>query len=85
MTENNQKFWSGRFQQPPNELFEQLNASISFDWRLAPYDIQGSMAHARMLSNNGILTAAEFTEIEKGLGQIMAAFATGEFNLALDD
>lgn len=82
---NNTHFWSGRFDQPPHELFQQLNASITFDWRLAPYDIQGSLAHARMLSGIGILTAEEFGQIEKGLGQIMVEIARGEFEFKLED
>ncbi|MFA5810219.1 MAG: argininosuccinate lyase, partial [Thermoleophilia bacterium] len=83
-TDNNTHFWSGRFDQPPHELFQQLNASITFDWRLAPYDIQGSLAHARMLSGIGVLTAEEFGQIEKGLGQIMVEIARGEFEFKLE-
>ncbi|MFA6001944.1 MAG: argininosuccinate lyase [Thermoleophilia bacterium] len=82
---NNTHFWSGRFDQPPHELFQQLNASITFDWRLAPYDIQGSLAHARMLSSIGVLTADEFGQIETGLGQIMVEIARGEFEFKLED
>ena len=82
---DNTHFWSGRFEQPPHELFERLNASIAFDWRLAPYDIQGSIAHARMLSGIGVLTKEEFAQIEQGLGQIMAEFAQGEFAFELAD
>ena len=82
MTDN---FWSGRFQQPPSQLFQQLNASISFDWRLAPYDIEGSIAHARMLSGIGVLTAGEFGEIEMGLGQVMAEISQGEFEYRIED
>ncbi len=77
----NEKFWSGRFEQPPHELFERLNASISFDWRLAPYDIQGSIAHARMLADVGVISGEDFEQIEHGLGQIMTEFACGGFNL----
>ena len=77
-----EKFWSGRFEQPPHELFEQLNASISFDWRLAPYDIQGSLAHARMLAEHRHPHAEEdSSQIDNGLGQIMAEIAAGEFAL----
>jgi len=83
--DENEKFWSGRFEQPPHELFERLNASISFDWRLAPYDIQGSLAHARMLTAIGVLTDEEFDQIDNGLGQIMAEIAKGEFELSLSD
>lgn len=80
-------FWSGRFEQPPHELFEQLNASITFDWRLAPYDIEGSIAHARMLAGIGVLTGDELALIEDGLGKVMAEIARGEFafNLADED
>ncbi|MHB8858776.1 MAG: argininosuccinate lyase [Thermoleophilia bacterium] len=85
MNDDNEKFWSGRFQQPPHELFEQLNASIGFDWRLAPYDIQGSVAHGRMLAGIGVLSQEEITLIEDGLGQIMAEFARGDFNLDIAD
>ncbi|MHB9054327.1 MAG: argininosuccinate lyase [Thermoleophilia bacterium] len=85
MNDQNDKFWSGRFEQPPHELFEQLNASISFDWRLAPYDIQGSLAHGRMLAEIGVLSGEEFTLIEDGLGQVMTEFARGEFNLDIAD
>lgn len=86
MTENdNNYFWSGRFEKPPNELFQHLNASIPFDWRLAPYDIQGSVAHARMLSVVGVLSAGEFEQIEEGLGQVMAEIAQGEFVFEIAD
>ncbi|RJQ48041.1 MAG: argininosuccinate lyase [Gaiellales bacterium] len=78
-------FWSGRFEQPPHELFEQLNASITFDWRLAPYDIQGSVAHARMLSSIGVLTEEEFAAIEDGLHKVMSEIARGEFAFDLAD
>lgn len=85
MDEQLEHFWSGRFEQPPNELFEQLNASITFDWRLAPYDIQGSIAHARMLSGIGVLTPEEFASIEDGLGKVMSEIARGEFVFDLAD
>lgn len=82
---NNNHFWSGRFQKAPHELFEQLNASITFDWRLAPYDIQGSIAHARMLSGIGAIDGDDFHKIEEGLGQIMAEIGQGEFIFNLSD
>ncbi len=84
-SDNDNFFWSGRFQKPPHELFQQLNASISFDWRLAPYDIRGSIAHARMLSGIGVLTGEEFSRIEQGLGQIMGEIARGDFVFSLAD
>ncbi len=84
-SDNNEIFWSGRFEKPPHELFQQLNASITYDWRLAPYDIQASIAHARMLAEIGVLSTAEFSEIELGLGQIMAEMAQGDFAFELAD
>ena len=85
--DDSEYFWSGRFEQPPHKLFEQLNASITFDWRLAPYDIQGSIAHARMLQGIGVLTGNELAVIEDGLGKVMSEIARGEFafNLADED
>ncbi len=84
-SDNNDFFWSGRFEKPPHELFQQLNASITYDWRLAPYDIQASIAHARMLSAIGVLTTEEFGEIELGLGQVMAEMAQGDLAFELAD
>ncbi|MBE0429963.1 MAG: argininosuccinate lyase [Thermoleophilia bacterium] len=81
----NEKFWSGRFVQPPHQLFEQLNASIGFDWRLAPYDLQGSVAHARMLSDIGVITNEEFEEIDRGLTEIMGEIAKGDFAFNISD
>lgn len=85
MNDNNTHFWSGRFEKAPHELFQQLNASITFDWRLAPHDIRGSVAHARMLSRIGVLSPAECEEIEMGLGQIMTEIAQGEFVFSIAD
>lgn len=78
-------FWSGRFRQPPSELFQRLNASIMFDWRLAPYDIEGSIAHARMLSQIGVLSGDEFEQIEDGLKQIMTEILQGDLSFDLPD
>ncbi len=60
MGENdNAPLWGGRFGTGPAEAFERLNASIPFDVRLAPYDIRGSIAHAKMLGARGIVSAEE--------------------------
>ena len=85
MNEIDDKFWSGRFVKPPHQLFEQLNASISFDWRLAPYDIQASMAHAHMLAGIGVLTDEEMEKIEKSLTEIMGEIARGDFAFNISD
>jgi argininosuccinate lyase len=63
--------WGGRFGASPAEAFERLNASIPFDIRLAPYDIQGSIAHARMLGERGIITVKEVEDLVRGLRSVL--------------
>jgi len=65
------KLWGGRFSSQTDSLAAQLNASIAFDWRLAPYDIHASSAWAEELAEIGILTAEEHEKIQIGLEQIM--------------
>ena len=77
--------WGGRFGSSPAEAFERLNASISFDVRLAPYDIRGSIAHARMLGKCGIVTAEESEELVRGLEAVLAEIEAGEFSWSLQD
>ncbi|MDD2833544.1 MAG: argininosuccinate lyase [Methylotenera sp.] len=76
--------WSGRFNEPVAELVKKYTASIGFDYRLAPYDIQGSLAHARMLSQQRIITHEDFAAIEKGLNEILQEIESGEFEWLLD-
>jgi argininosuccinate lyase len=71
--------WSGRFDEPVAELVQRYTASINFDQRLAEYDIQGSLAHARMLMAGGIISADNLAAIESGLGQILNEIRRGEF------
>jgi argininosuccinate lyase len=86
MSKNNKSpLWGGRFKSSPAEAFERLNASISFDIRLAPYDIQGSIAHARMLGECGIVTAEESEELVRGLEAVLAEIEAGEFSWTLKD
>jgi argininosuccinate lyase len=59
-----------RFSEPQDPLFHALNASISFDFRLAPYDIEQSLAHARMLERCDIISAGDLEQIERGLAQV---------------
>jgi argininosuccinate lyase len=74
-----QKAWGGRFSQPTHELVEHFTASIMFDRRLYAYDIQGSIAHCRMLAKCGVVTEAEAAAITQGLQEIAAEIAQGEF------
>jgi argininosuccinate lyase len=56
-----------RFSEPQDPSFQALNSSIAFDWRLAPYDIEQSLAHVRMLGRQGIIETADVAELEQGL------------------
>ena len=64
------KPWGGRFSAPTDAFVEAFTASVTFDQRLALCDIAGSIAHARMLSECGVLTADEFTAIACGLDSV---------------
>jgi argininosuccinate lyase len=79
--------WKGRFSQDTSSLVQQFGESISYDWRLFPHDIAGSIAHARAQAVAGLLTAAEFAEIEGGLRAIEADIVAGkfEFRTSLED
>lgn len=79
--------WGGRFASGPNEIMEDINASIDFDKRLAPQDIRGSLAHAAMLGRTGILPAEDVAAIEKGLKTILGEVESGAltFSRALED
>ncbi len=71
--------WKGRFQHETDDLVVKYGESISFDWRLYPYDIRGSMAHAEALSRAGILTRAELAHIVRGLKLIQKDIESGNF------
>ena len=73
------KAWSGRFSEPVAELVKHYTASVSFDRRLAEFDIQGSLAHARMLKKIGVLSARDLGEIERGMTQILDEVRAARF------
>src|SRR5918997_4422909 len=77
--------WGGRFSASPADAFERLNASILFDVRLAPYDVRGSIAHATMLGERGIVTPEESAELVRGLEAVLAEVEAGEFSWSLQD
>ena len=79
--------WKGRFAQDTSSLVQQFGESISYDWRLYPHDIAGSIAHARAQKNAGLLSGEEFSSIEGGLKEILADIEAGrfEFKTSLED
>jgi argininosuccinate lyase len=81
------KLWGGRFTQPTDKFVEEFTASIDFDQRMYRYDIQGSMAHARMLGRQDIITMQEAEQICAGLQDILGDIEAGkiEFSVALED
>ena len=73
------KLWGGRFEGGPAAALEALSASVHFDWVLAPYDLAGSRAHARVLHAAGLLTEAELTAMIAGLDALGADIEAGRF------
>ena len=73
------KPWGGRFAEATDRFVEEFTESVSFDRRLAPYDIQGSVAHVEMLARVGVLTEDEAGRICSGLNAIMADIEAGNF------
>jgi argininosuccinate lyase len=80
-----QKPWGGRFQEPTHELVEAFTASISYDRRLFRYDIEGSIAHARMLARQGIISGNEARSIARGLKGILKEIEAGSFEFSSSD
>jgi argininosuccinate lyase len=74
-----------RFTIPQDPVFQQLNASIGFDWRLGPYDIEQSRAHAKMLAEAGIISVADRDELLNGLSRVEEELDSGEFPFREDD
>jgi argininosuccinate lyase len=74
-----------RFTIPQDPVFQQLNASIAFDWRLGPYDIEQSRAHAKMLAEAGIISPADRDELLNGLDRLAEELDSGEFPFREDD
>lgn len=81
------KPWGGRFTEATDTLVEEYTASIPYDWRLYPYDIAGSMAHALMLAKQRIITDREARRIVAGLREILKEISDGklQFRLELED
>ncbi len=85
--EKSNQMWGGRFDEKPSDIMEQINASIGVDKRMWRQDIRGSIAHATMLSRQGILTKDEAVQIVNGLNAIADEIKSGafEFKASLED
>ncbi|WP_426505840.1 argininosuccinate lyase [Dactylosporangium sp. McL0621] len=79
------RLWGGRFAGGPAEALARLSVSVQFDWRLAPYDIAGSRAHARVLARAGLLDADELGRMLAALDDLESACAAGDFRPTVDD
>lgn len=77
--------WGGRFEKDMDDIVKQFNASISFDKRMYNDDIDGSIAHVTMLSEQGIVTTSEKEQIVAGLEKIREKIASGEIVFTVDD
>src|SRR5687768_16864345 len=75
----------GRFTDPQDPLFQALNSSIRFDYRLAPYDLEQSRAHARRLARRAIISDEDLEAIERGLDAVRAEIDSDAFVVAEDD
>ena len=87
MSKKDSRLWSGRFNEPTDAFVEAFTASVSFDQRMAMADIQGSLAHAKMLHRIGLLDDTEHADIENGLSQIRDEINDGNFqwSVSLED
>jgi argininosuccinate lyase len=74
-----------RFRDPQDPLFKALNSSIAFDYRLAPYDLEQSLAHARMLARSNIIGDDDLEQIERGLQAVREEIDTDRFVVTEDD
>jgi argininosuccinate lyase len=75
----------GRFRDPQDPLFRALNSSIAFDYRLAPYDLEQSLAHARMLARSNIIGEDDLQQIERGIEAVREEIEGDRFVVADHD
>ncbi|HUR15515.1 MAG TPA: argininosuccinate lyase [Mycobacteriales bacterium] len=85
MTHPRTALWGGRFEGGPAEALARLSVSVQFDWRLAPYDLLGSKAHARVLHRAGLLDDGELDQFLGALDELRAEVRTGEFQPTFED
>jgi argininosuccinate lyase len=81
---NKSEGWSALFSEPVSELVQRYTASVGFDRRMWRADIDGSLAHARMLAAQGIIGAQDLAEIERGMAQVAQEIESGAFEWKLE-
>jgi argininosuccinate lyase len=79
MAKHDSRMWGGRFQEQTDAFVAAFTASVGFDQRLALVDIEGSIAHARMLNHIGVLSDSELDSIIDGLARVRGEIEAGEF------
>ena len=79
------KLWGGRFQSPVDSGIHRYTEALSFDRRLARHDLIGSLAHARMLLEQGVLERADACTILEGLGSLLLDLEAGTLVVEGDD
>lgn len=84
MTKQTNQAWGGRFNEPVDAFVARFTASVDFDKRLYKHDIMGSIAHAKMLTQVGVLTQIECRAIIEGLQQIQQEIEAGHFEWRVD-
>ena len=83
----NHKLWGGRFEASLEKWVEEFGASISFDQKMAEFDLKGSIAHVTMLGETGIITKEEALQIKQGLEELLEEYKAGklEFDVSNED
>lgn len=80
MSNESNKMWGGRFDERPSDIMQEINQSISFDYKLYQQDIECSIAHAKMLAKQKIISQEDSSQIVEGLKKIEQEIISGEFN-----
>ncbi|MEW6202911.1 MAG: argininosuccinate lyase [bacterium] len=78
------KPWAGRFAQKTKKSVEKFTESVSYDWRLAPYDVRASRAHAEGLRRAGIISKSEHQRIDRSLREILDEIVNGKFRILME-
>ena len=76
--------WAGRFSEPVSDLVKRYTASVDFDRRMWQQDIRGSLAHARMLAKQEIISKGDLIDIERGMETVQREIESGRFEWSLD-